>query len=114
MKEAALRYNIHFTAAENLIKQAMLAEGHGVQAYVLTDAMNEKIAHDRATGKDLSLRELNALAKKWGAKAVFKWRSGSTPSLEARNRGLLSYTEVGDRLTIRVRRNLLTEPEGKP
>lgn len=44
MKEAALRYDIHFSAAENLVKQAMEAEGHGVRAYVLTDAMNEKIA----------------------------------------------------------------------
>jgi hypothetical protein len=44
MKEAALRYHIHFTAAENLVKQAMQAEGHGVKAYILTPEMNEKIA----------------------------------------------------------------------
>lgn len=44
MKEAALRYDIHFSAAENLVKQAMEVEGSGVKAYILTDAMNEKIA----------------------------------------------------------------------
>lgn len=44
MKEAALRFNVHFSAAENLVKQAMAAEGYGVRAYVLTDEMNEKIA----------------------------------------------------------------------
>lgn len=44
MKEAALRFDIHFTAAENLVKQAMQAEGHGVKAYTLTPEMNEKIA----------------------------------------------------------------------
>jgi hypothetical protein len=44
MKTAALRFKIHFTAAENLVKQAMQAEGHGVKAYILTDEMNEKVA----------------------------------------------------------------------
>jgi hypothetical protein len=44
MKEAALRYNIHFSAAENLVKQAMEVEGKGVKAFILTPAMNEKVA----------------------------------------------------------------------
>lgn len=44
MKTAALRHNIHFSAAEKLVKQALAAENFGVKAYVLTPAMSEKIA----------------------------------------------------------------------
>jgi hypothetical protein len=44
MKEAAQRFNVHFSAAENLVKQAMEVEGKGVKAYVLTAGMNEKVA----------------------------------------------------------------------
>lgn len=44
MKEAALRFNIHFSAAENLVKQAMEVEGKGVKAYVLTPEMDTKVA----------------------------------------------------------------------
>lgn len=46
MKTAALRFNIDFSAAENLVKQALQYEGYGVKAYVLTPAMNEKVAED--------------------------------------------------------------------
>jgi hypothetical protein len=44
MKEAALRFNVHFSATENLVKQAMEVEGSGIKAYVLTPEMHEKIA----------------------------------------------------------------------